>query len=342
MLSSGAIQHLAKQSVTYGYILSQPFSFYVDAYPLLQNELFQYADQDLTYGQHNEAVRVLQQKLHVLSYYSKDIDGEFGIYTEYALKKFQIENNITVSGNMNQETIAAIIRAERKKYLDPLQAIDRTYYLGETGEAIQLIQRALYYFGYYKDSIDGIFGPKTNQALYYYQLDHNMEVKQEINQALVNKLTTKSDETPQSIQVNEKTTNNASITVAKTTSDQTADSTQLITTAKKYLGTPYTWGGTSPSGFDCSGYIQYVLQQLNVQIPRTVSDIWNMSKTVSKLSIGDFVFFETYKKGPSHLGIYLGNRQFIHASESKGVAISSLDLEYWQQRYLGAKRVTLK
>lgn len=350
MLTSGQLQHIVKHSMAYGYLLSQPFSFYVDAYPLHQNEVFEQTDSNLTYGQHNEAVRVLQQKLNYLSYYTKDIDGTFGLYTEHALKQFQKEQSLKPNGQANQETIVAIIKTERNRYLAPLKTIDRTYTIGETGDGIKSIQRALYYFGYYKDSIDGIFGPKTNEALYYFQVDHDLDVKQEINHQVVTALTEKQEEvkppsvkTTKNQETTQQTTNDQTIHVAQKKAEQeTYQSDQLITTAKQYVGTSYAWGGTSPSGFDCSGYINYVFNELGVSIPRTVSDIWNSAQPIEQLSIGDLVFFETYKKGPSHMGIYLGNHNFIHASESKGVSIASMDIDYWQQRYLGAKRIVVE
>ncbi|MFB1049360.1 NlpC/P60 family protein [Paraliobacillus sp. JSM ZJ581] len=337
MLASLQMQQVVKHSMAYGYILSQPFSFYIDAYPSLQNEIFQQAEQELSYGKHSEAIRVLQQKLNVLSYYNKDINGEFGIFTEYALKRYQAEHQLTISGEANKETIASIIRSERKKYLEPLQSIDRTYDIGETGDKIKVIQKALYYFGYYKDKLDGIFGPKTNQALHDFQVDNGLEIKQAITPQVVTAL---KESNENETQINkQKQLTKSKITVAKDMTNQSVQTTQLVQVAKQYVGVPYVWGGTSPSGFDCSGYINYVFKQMNVTIPRTVSDIWNMAQPTNSPSVGDFVFFETYKKGPSHMGIYLGNRQFIHASESKGVQISSVDNTYWKPRYLGSKRV---
>src|SRR5699024_4487501 len=96
---------------------------------------------------------------------------------------------------------------------------------------------------------------------------------------------------------------------------------QLIATAKSQIGVRYLWGGVSSSWFDCSCFIQFAFQRQGVTIPRTVADIWNQSTPVDQPAVGDVVFFETYKKGPSHAGIYMGNGQFIHASESKGVMI---------------------
>ncbi|WP_165763810.1 C40 family peptidase [Halalkalibacter urbisdiaboli] len=123
-----------------------------------------------------------------------------------------------------------------------------------------------------------------------------------------------------------------------------ASSTQdeVVKIAKEYIGVPYKFGGTTPSGFDCSGFIKYVMDKADVKMPRTASEQYNSGEAVKKANLqkGDLVFFETYKPGPSHSGIYVGDGKFIHASSSKGITISSVnDPYYWGPRYLGAKRV---
>jgi len=117
---------------------------------------------------------------------------------------------------------------------------------------------------------------------------------------------------------------------------------RVIQTAKSYLGTPYVWGGSTTAGFDCSGFTQYVLKQNSIAVPRTAAQQYEKGTAVSKskLKPGDLVFFSTYKPGASHLGIYLGKDQFIHASSGSGkVIISKLSGSYYTQHYLGAKRI---
>lgn len=117
---------------------------------------------------------------------------------------------------------------------------------------------------------------------------------------------------------------------------------KIISTSKNYLGVPYVWGGTSPQGFDCSGFIQYVFSKNGISLPRVTSDQYNAGTSVSKSNLipGDLVFFETYKPGPSHIGIYLGNNQFIHASSgAEKVTISNLTSTYYTSHYIGARRV---
>jgi peptidoglycan DL-endopeptidase LytE len=111
---------------------------------------------------------------------------------------------------------------------------------------------------------------------------------------------------------------------------------ELINEAKKYIGTPYVWGGSTPAGFDCSGFLNYVYAKIGVSIPRTVSTIWTATKEVATPQKGDLVFFET-TTGPSHAGIYIGDNKFIHAGSSTGVTITDMNNSYWKPKYLCAK-----
>ncbi|GAB3042026.1 hypothetical protein GCM10027286_00010 [Virgibacillus ainsalahensis] len=118
---------------------------------------------------------------------------------------------------------------------------------------------------------------------------------------------------------------------------------KLISSAKSQMGTPYTWGGTSTSGFDCSGFIYWAYKQAGKDdIKRTSTDgYYNRSYTVNNPQVGDLVFFEgTYRAGISHMGIYLGGGKFIHAGSSTGVTISDVnDPYYWGKHFHSYKRL---
>ncbi len=114
---------------------------------------------------------------------------------------------------------------------------------------------------------------------------------------------------------------------------------QLTNSALRFLGVPYVFGGTSTSGFDCSGFVQHVFAMLGIGLPRTADAQYDVGRpAVGGPRPGDLVFFDTYG-GVSHVGIYLGGGKFVHASSSHGVMVSHLSDSYWAARYVGAKRL---
>jgi cell wall-associated NlpC family hydrolase len=116
---------------------------------------------------------------------------------------------------------------------------------------------------------------------------------------------------------------------------------QVTRTALRYVGVPYVWGGTSFSGVDCSGFVQSVFEHNGISLPRTADSQFEVGHPVKmrNLRAGDLVFFETYAAGASHVGIYLGGGQFVHASSSNGVRVDYLTEEYYAARYIGARRL---
>lgn len=124
----------------------------------------------------------------------------------------------------------------------------------------------------------------------------------------------------------------------------TTEGERIIETARKYLGTPYVWGGTSPNGFDCSGFVFYVYKECGYSINRTAESIYSNGEYVdrSALQPGDAICFTTRSSSTyiGHVGLYIGNGEFIHASSSSGmVTISSLSENYYNVHYYGARRI---
>jgi cell wall-associated NlpC family hydrolase len=113
----------------------------------------------------------------------------------------------------------------------------------------------------------------------------------------------------------------------------------LTHSAMRFVGVPYSFGGTTARGFDCSGYVQHVFAMLGVHLPRTADAQYIVGQKVAQVEPGDLVFFQTYSPGASHVGIYLGKGNFVHSSSSRGVTVSALRESYWSARYLGAKRI---
>ena len=128
------------------------------------------------------------------------------------------------------------------------------------------------------------------------------------------------------------------------TSHQVSRSSDRVSTvldyAKKYIGVPYASGGSSPRGFDCSGYVKYVYGHFGIDLPRTAAEQYNMGQKVSSAEAkpGDFVVF---KSGGyiSHIGIYLGGGKFISATSSRGIAVDPVHGSYWGDKFLGFSRI---
>lgn len=191
---------------------------------------------------------------------------------------------------------------------------------GMSGEDVKTLQVTLKELGYFSVNPTGYFGPITKDAVIRYQQAKGLAVDGIVGRQTFSAL-------------------NKSLANTGQYGSKSQLQQAIAATAKQYIGVPYQWGGETSSGFDCSGYSQFVFAKSGLTLPRVTVDQYNAGTPIAKsqLEVGDLVFFTTYKPGPSHLGIYLGNDQFIHASTSKGVMISSLSNSYWAARYIGAR-----
>lgn len=205
---------------------------------------------------------------------------------------------------------------------NPVAALAAAFRLGDQGAEIAEIQGYLINLGY--DVIaDGEFGPSTVEAIKSFQKSKGMTVDGLVGvktyAALVGR------DMPE---------------ISRSSSNLIAR--RLISTAMQYIGTPYVFGGTSLYyGIDCSAYVQRIFAQVGISLPRTADVQFEVGTPISRgdLIPGDIVFFTTYTYGASHCGIYIGNGEFIHASSSRGVTVSSLGQNYYAARYIGARRV---
>lgn len=193
-----------------------------------------------------------------------------------------------------------------------------TLSIGSSGTEIRSLQSDLISLNYSVGSVDGIYGSKTKAAVQVFQQDKNLVVDGIVGTQTRNALT---------------------LALNPTT---LKSKTSIISTAKEFIGVPYVWGGTTPAGFDCSGFTRYVFASQGITLPRVSKDQYGVGTAVtfSNLIPGDLVFFNlTSGTLVSHVGIYLGDGQFISATSSKGIAIYSFT-PYWANAYVGARRVS--
>ncbi len=191
--------------------------------------------------------------------------------------------------------------------------------LGSRGPDVVELQTKLNYVGFNVGKADGIFGTMTEQGVKSFQKANGLT-----QDGIVGAMTTKSLNT---------------IYLQRLSPGKASD---IISTAKQYLGVKYQWGGSTPqTGFDCSGFVAYVFAQNGISVPRVSRDQYKVGTYVAfeKLQPGDLVFFSFAGNGVvDHDGIYLGGGQFINASSSKGVTIYTIG-PYWKSVYVGARRV---
>jgi cell wall-associated NlpC family hydrolase len=281
-------------------------------------------------------VRKLQGDLKFLGFFKFYKTTEYyGTITAEAVRKFQTNQKLKATGVADATTLNRIqeqIAAKKKPSAPaaptpppsttPPQVTVVELKFGSKGPEVTQLQTRLKNLGYFTyPIITDYFGTVTEESVEKFQKANGLPVTGVVTNTVLNKIT----EVEKTKGQTPKTPNQITINV--------------IANAAELMGVPYLWGGTTTKGFDCSGFIQYIFAKEGVQLPRTTAQMWNATTSVSQPTVGDLVFFETYTDGPSHLGIYIGNNQFVHSGSSTGVTISNLDYKYWQDRYLGTKRV---
>lgn len=186
---------------------------------------------------------------------------------------------------------------------------------------LKVAQQKLKVLGFSEERPSGQMTQATTSALKSFQKQYSLKAHGELDDATYRKLTWEAFSTKEGI--------------------QKVQGKEVVSKAAKYKGVPYVFGGTTPKGFDCSGYVQYVFKDCKAALPRLADEqaLKGVFVTQKQLRPGDLVFFTTYLPGASHVGIYAGSGQFWSASSSRGVILSSLKDEYWKNRYYGARRV---
>lgn len=205
--------------------------------------------------------------------------------------------------------------------LAPLTADAKTFKKGDSDWKIKVAQQKMQLLGYSEEKPSGRLTAKTAESLKRFQKDNKLSASGKLDERTYSSLTWKAFTVKEGI--------------------NKVRGRDIVRTAAKFKGVPYKFGGTTPKGFDCSGYVQYVFKKEKADLPRS-ADV-QVQKGVfvlqKDLKPGDLVFFSTYEPGASHVGIYAGDGRFWSASTSKGVILSSLKDSYWKARYYGARRV---
>jgi peptidoglycan hydrolase-like protein with peptidoglycan-binding domain len=277
----------------------------------------------LRVGSTGPNVQSLQQQLKNKGYFKGNTTQYFGSITKNAVMAFQRANGLSVDGIAGPATLSKLKNGGSSASTGGSSSTSTILRQGMSGSAVSSLQQKLKNKGYFSAGVTGYFGSITTSAVKSFQRANGLLVDGEAGPDTLNKLNSSSSK--------------PSTSTGSSTSSSSAS--KVISYGKRFMGTPYVWGGSTPSGFDCSGFLNYVYRNaVGVNLPRTVAAIYQTGTRVSSPQPGDIVFFETYKPGASHAGIYLGNGQFLNASSSQGVTISSMSNSYWSKRYLGAKR----
>lgn len=271
------------------------------------------------------------------------VDGDYGKGTQEAVRSFQQRHGLEADGIVGMATYKALMgkkmpknnssRFEEKHIITEHIVSSMAIPEVTPDNEIRVIQQALANQGYAID-VDGVFGVGTEQAVRKFQKQHGLEVDGVVGKATFMELTGQVLPTGPVRRFG----NGGYGSHQGTATSGVAQ--QLLGIANQYRGVPYVFGGTTPSGFDCSGFTRYVYSAVGIDLPRMADEQYDVGSSVSmsNLQPGDLVFFTTYMPGVSHVGIYIGDDQFINASND-GVSVASLQSRYWSSRYVGAKRV---
>lgn len=284
-------------------------------------------DTTLKKGMKHPDVAALQEKLNILGYFDdEEFVDSFGDKTEAALKAFQKDVGLNSDGIAGKETFRLLtIRIKQTEIIpqnfEPIKE-------GDSGDKVVELKKKLKNLDIYKAEINSTYDQAAVVAVLDFQKANALPQTGIVDSATLIKLNTVAD---------------------KKIADRASASRRLVNAkavdyAKKYLGVPYKWGASSGKAFDCSGYVVYIMKRFNINLERTASSQFNSGTKIDRddLQAGDLVFFTTYKKGPSHVGMYIGDNKFIHASSGVDrVTINDLNMNYYKKRYLGARRYNL-
>ncbi len=244
-------------------------------------------------------------------------------------------------GNVTSET-GVSVRAAASQDSDRVDTIDENTNViitGADGDYIKVLYGDDYKEGYVINTGLETTGEWVEKDEVHSEIIRVAEEEKAEQEALARQQAQKEAEEKAAAQAKTSTTTRAS--APSFSSSGSASGSSIINTAMNYLGVPYVWGGSTPSGFDCSGFVQYVFKKNGVSLPRTAASQSGVGTSVSRSNLqpGDLVFFSN-GGGISHVGIYIGNGNMVHAPHTGDVVkVTSINSSYYISHYAGAKRV---
>ena len=317
-----------------------------------QLSYIRYIDRNQIYqnGTSSLSVGAIQRRLMELDYHEfETFTSYYGTVTQEAIQAFQRVNGIQVDGIAGPETLALLISDDAKSYC---------VYPGQQGDDIKRLQMRLEELNYYHGSIDGIYGSSTESAVKAFQKNNDLEIDGIIGANTLDVLYTpnanlapeesSSSEKKESASEKKESSSTQSEEKQKESSSNGESSgvSAMISFAKDQLGKKYKWSTEGPNSFDCSGFVYYVLKNSGISTGRysaagfsQVSE-WDKISKKSNLQPGDLVFFT--KPGSSsigHVGIWLGDNTYIHASTSAGKVVISDAGSYFNDNFVFGRRV---
>jgi cell wall-associated NlpC family hydrolase len=325
----------------------------------------------LMQGDRDDYVKELQQYLIDKGYLNTNATGYYGTNTTKAVIIYQQRHNLRADGKAGPVTRKAIMGDEyyeipSTRFVSSDSSSDtsldasaseevdfESLCLGDEGDGVRQLQKRLKELGYYTyKNITSYFGPITKAAVILFQNENGLKadgVAGVSTQELLYSSGTKMYDSSSSSSTSNKTLGAAQAEAASAqTADAAAKCQKLIETAKTLIGVPYRAGGSTTSGFDCSGFVYYLLKQMNINPPRTSISLsqvssWTKITNVSELRAGDLVFFASSGTSSTinHVGIYIGDGMFIHSSSgsAKGVTISDINSASYSARFRWGRRI---
>ena len=286
----------------------------------------------LRLGSTGSDVTTLQERLIELGYLDyPNATGYFGTLTKTAVTRFQTKNGLTVDGIVGSQTQAALYASGVKSMI---------LRVGSWGEAVKSLQLKLKALGYFNGTGTGYYGSVTRAAVISFQMANGLTAD-----GIAGPITHKALFSGSA--VTESASSASAATDSTSAAASTASTDAIAEIALEQLGKSYVLGTQGPTTFDCSGLAYYAVTQAGFSATRMSAagyftySAWESVGGIANLQKGDLIFFRSESSSSiSHMGIYIGDGQFVHASSGQAKVMTSTLSTYWTNLYMGARRVS--